>query len=74
MLRGAGFCLVTHYEEYGDHGHSLADPVIIADCGLKQRVMLTGDKDLVYTYALEIRNARIAVFVTTDNNEGPSDG
>jgi hypothetical protein len=71
MLRQAGFVVFTHYDEYGDEGHGIADPVIIEDCGLKNRVLLTGDQDLVYTWALEIRRARIAVFVTTDNNEGP---
>lgn len=44
---------------------------MIQDCGLKNRVLLTGDKDLVYTWAKEILEAKIAVFVTTDNNEGP---
>jgi hypothetical protein len=71
MLREAGFIVFTHYDEYGDAGHGIADPVIIEDCGLKNRVLLTGDQDLVYTWALEIRQAHIAVFVTTDNNEGP---
>jgi hypothetical protein len=71
MLRQAEFTVVTHYEEYGDEGHRIADPAIIGDCGLKNRVLLTGDQDLIYTYALEIKHARIAVFVTTDNNEGP---
>jgi hypothetical protein len=32
---------------------------------------LTGDKDLVFTWAKEIIDAKIAVFVTTSNNEGP---
>jgi hypothetical protein len=72
MLRPEGFSVVTHYEEYGDEGHNIGDPVIIRDCGLKNRVLLTGDKDLVHTYAREIRRAKIAVFVTTDNMEGPS--
>lgn len=72
MLREAGFVIFTHYDEYGEEGHKIADPVIIQDCGLKNRVLLTGDQDLVYTWALEIREARIAVFVTTDNNEGPN--
>lgn len=71
MLRASGFCIVTHFEEYGDEGHMLVDPAIIADCGLKNRVLLTGDQDLVYQYAAEIRDAKIAVFVTTENNEGP---
>jgi len=71
MLREAAFIVTTHFEEYGDEGHKIADPVIIRDCGLKNRVLLTGDQDLIYTYALEVREAKIAVFVTTDNNEGP---
>jgi hypothetical protein len=71
MLRPAGFNIVTHYEEYGDEGHNIGDPAIIHDCGLKKRILLTGDKDLVHTYAREIRSAKIAVFVTTDNMEGP---
>ena len=71
MLRQAAFVVTTHYEEYGDEGHKIADPVIIYDCGLKNRVLLTGDQDLVHTYALEVREAKIAVFVITDNNEGP---
>jgi len=71
MLRPHGFIIVTHFEEYGDEGHNLGDPAIIEDCGIKNRVLLTGDKDLVHTYAREIRDAEIAVFVTTDNMEGP---
>jgi hypothetical protein len=71
MLRLNGFSVVTHYEEYGDEGHKIGDPIIICDCGLKNRILLTGDQDLVYTYATEIKDSKIAVFVTTDNNEGP---
>lgn len=71
MLRPNGFNVITHFEEYGDEGHNVGDPAIIHDCGIKNRVLLTGDKDLVHTYAREIREARIAVFVTTDNMEGP---
>ena len=74
MLRPQGFIIVTHYEEYGDEGHNLGDPAIIHDCGIKNRILLTGDKDLVHTYAHEIRASRIAVFVTTDNKEGPGNG
>jgi hypothetical protein len=72
MLRAAQFCIVTHHDEYGDEGHAVADPAIILDCGLKGLVLLTGDQDLIYTYAPEIRTAKIAVFVTTDNREGPA--
>ena len=59
------------YEEYGNAESKIADPVMICDCGFKNRVLLTGDQDLVYTWAKEIIEAEIAVFVTTDNNEGP---
>ena len=71
MLRSQDFQIVTLYEEYGDAESKIADPAIIADCGLKNRVLLTGDQNLVYTWAKEIVEAGIAVFVTTDNNEGP---
>jgi len=71
MLRSAGFQLVTIYEEYGDAEGKIADPVFILDCGFKNRIVLTGDQDMVYNWAKEIVDAKIAVFVTTDNNEGP---
>lgn len=71
MLRLEDFLIVTLFDEYGEAESRIADPVIIQDCGLKNRVLLTGDKDLVYTWAKEIVDAKIAVFVTTDNNEGP---
>ena len=71
ILREAGFVFVTHFEEYGDGGHNLGDPAIIKDCGLKKRVLITGDQDLVYTWAKEIRKAKIAVFITTNNKDGP---
>jgi hypothetical protein len=71
MLRSAGFLLVTLYDEYGDAESKIADPVMIYDCGFKGRTLLTGDQDLVSTWAKEIAEAGIAVFVTTNNNEGP---
>ena len=71
MLRADGFLLVTIYEEFGEAESKIADPVMIQDCGLKNRVLLTGDQDLVHTWAKEIVESKIAVFVTTNNNEGP---
>jgi hypothetical protein len=65
------FVLTTIYEEYGEAESKIADPVVILDCGFKNRVLLTGDQDLIYTWAKEIAEAKIAVFVTTNNNEGP---
>ena len=71
MLRSVGLLVVTLYDEYGDAESKIADPVMICDCGLKGRILLTGDQDLVSTWAKEIAEAGIAVFVTTNNNEGP---
>jgi hypothetical protein len=71
MLRSADFLIVTLFDEYGEAESKIADPVMICDCGLKGRVLLTGDKELVFTWAKEIIEAGIAVFVTTNNNEGP---
>jgi hypothetical protein len=71
MLRSVGFLIVTLYDEYGDDESKIADPVMIYDCGLKGRTLLTGDQDLVSTWAKEIAESGIAVFVTTNNNEGP---
>jgi hypothetical protein len=71
MLRDAGFILRTTFDEYGEADHLIADPVIIASCGLLNRILLTGDQDLPRTWNNEIIQAKIAVFVTTDNREGP---
>lgn len=65
------FQLVTIYEEFGEAEFKIADPVVIQDCGLKRRVLLTGDQDLIYTWAKEIAESKIAVFVTTNSHEGP---
>jgi hypothetical protein len=72
MLRSADFLLVTIYEEYGEAESKIADPAFICDCGLKNRILLTGDQDLVYSWAKEIKEAGIAVFVVTNNNERPA--
>ena len=63
---------MTIYEEFGEAESKISDPTIISDCGLKGRVLLTGDQDLVYTWAKEIKDAEIAVFVVTNNNAGPA--
>jgi hypothetical protein len=73
LLRPAGFQIVTLYDEFGDAEFKIADPVLITDCGFKGRVLLTGDQDLVFTWAKEIAEANIAVFVTTNNDEGPKE-
>ena len=70
-LRDAGFIIRTMFDEYGEAESRIADPVMIASCGLLNRVLLTGDQDLVRSWNKEIIQAGIAVFVTTDNREGP---
>lgn len=71
MLRAEDFLLITLYEEFGEAESKIADPVMIANCGFKGRVLLTGDQDLIYSFAKEIAEAGIAVFVTSDNRQGP---
>ena len=72
MLRDAGFLIRTVFDEFGEAESRIADPVIIANCGLLNRVLLTGDRDLIRSWNKEIIQAEIAVFVTTENNEGPN--
>jgi hypothetical protein len=72
MLRSAGFVLRTIFEEFQEAESRIFDPVMIQHCGLTNTVLLTGDQDLTRTWNKEIIQAGIAVFVTTDNNEGPS--
>jgi hypothetical protein len=60
------------YEEFQEAESKIADPVIIQHCGLMNRVLLTGDQDLIRTWNKEIIQAGIGVFVITNNNEGPS--
>jgi hypothetical protein len=72
ILRDAGFLIRTTFDEFGEAESRIADPVIIANCGLLGRVLLTGDQDLIRSWNKEIIQAGIAVFVTTDNHEGPA--
>jgi hypothetical protein len=72
MLRDAGFLIRTTFDEFGEAESRIADPVIIANCGILNRVLLTGDQDLIRSWNKEIIQAGIAVFVTTDNREGPN--
>jgi hypothetical protein len=71
-LRDAGFVIRTLFEEFQEAESRIIDPVIIQHCGLMDRVLLTGDQDLIRTWNKEIIQAEIAVFITTENNEGPS--
>jgi hypothetical protein len=72
MLGDGGFVLRTIFEEFQEAESRIVDPVVIQHCGLMNRVLLTGDQDLIRTWNKEIIQAEIAVFVTTENNEGPN--
>ncbi|MGD0456641.1 MAG: hypothetical protein ABSC21_02720 [Terriglobia bacterium] len=71
-LRLAGFKLVSHRDVYGPRS-STDDPEIISYCGIKRNkmVLITADQDMEFTYAPEIRKARVAIFIVTNNHEGP---
>jgi len=71
-LRDAGFVLRTIFEEFQEAEARIFDPVMIQHCGLMNRVLLTGDQELTRSWNKEIIQAGIAVFVTTDNHEGPN--
>ncbi len=70
ILRAADFTLITHTQVYKDR-QDVKDPEIIADCGKAKTVLLTADSDLEFSYAAEINAAKIAVFVLSNNNDGP---
>lgn len=70
MLRAADFTLITHTQVYKDR-QDVKDPEIITDCGKAKTVLLTADSDLEFSYAAEINRAKIAIFVLSNNNDGP---
>ena len=65
----AGYKIVTHFERYGNID-GIADPVIIADCGIHKNVLLTADADLETTWAAEVMAAKLAVVILTNNSDG----
>jgi predicted nuclease of predicted toxin-antitoxin system len=70
ILRAAEFTLITHTQVYKTR-QNVKDPEIIADCGKARTVLLTADTDLEFSYAAEINEAKIAIFVLSNNNDGP---
>ena len=71
ILRSAGFDLITHQEHFGKDAQTISDPGVIAECRKIRRVLLTADGHLPFTYAAEIRRAKIAVILLSNNHEGP---
>lgn len=69
ILRAAGYKVITHRERYGNVD-GIPDPKVIADCGSEKTILLTADADLETQWAAEIRHARIAVVILTNNCDG----
>jgi hypothetical protein len=70
-LRDAGYDLVAYSDEHGRiHNQRISDPEIIAQCGERKHILITGDRKLEYTYAAEIYSARIGVVLLASNNDG----
>jgi predicted nuclease of predicted toxin-antitoxin system len=72
LLRPAGFKVFSHQSRYGAQGQNISDVEVIAGCGREHRVLLSADSDFEYMYGAEIKAAKIAAFVLSNNHEGPS--
>jgi hypothetical protein len=70
ILRAAGFQIVTHLERYGSQRDTEPDPKIATECGKRKNILLTADPDFEHTYGAEISEAKIAVFLLTNNHDG----
>ena len=71
ILRAAGFDVITHQAHYGSAVQIVSDPEVIEACRKLGRSLITADDDFLYTWAAEIRRAKIAVFHLSNNYEGP---
>jgi hypothetical protein len=71
LLRSAGFDLITHQEHFGKDAQTISDPGVISECKKLRRALLTADGHLPFTYATEIRDAKIAVVLLSNNHDGP---
>lgn len=70
-LRAAGYELLTYVEEFGRvMNQRISDPQIIEMCGKRKQILITADRKMEYTYAPEIRAARIGVVLLLTNNDG----
>lgn len=70
-LRPAGFDILTHQSHFGAQHQRISDPEVISHCGREHRVLITADGDFAFMYAAEIRVSKIAVFVLSNNHDGP---
>lgn len=61
---------MTHRSCFGER-QDVSDPEVIAHCGKSHMVLISADYDFEAMYAKEIRAAKIAVFVVSNNHEGP---
>ena len=64
--------VITHQEHFGAAAQTIPDPEVIDECRKLKRALLTADSELPFTYAAELRKAKIAVFVLSNNHDGPA--
>lgn len=70
-LREAGYDLVTYTEEFGRvTNQSIPDTEIIRRCGERGQILITADKKMEFTYAPEIRAAKIGIVLLITANDG----
>jgi hypothetical protein len=70
-LREAGYDLLTYTEEFGRvNNQQIPDPHIIAMCGERKHILITADRKMEFTYAPEIRSARVGIVLLLTNNDG----
>jgi hypothetical protein len=70
ILRAAGFKVITHQERYGTQRNDEPDPSIALECGRQKNILITADPDFEHTYGAEVRDAKIAVFLLSNNHDG----
>jgi predicted nuclease of predicted toxin-antitoxin system len=70
-LRPAGFDILTHQSYFGPGGQRISDPEVIRACAEEHRVLITADSDFGFMYAAEIKQAKLAIFVLSNNHDGP---
>jgi hypothetical protein len=70
MLRPNGFDVVTHLERYGSQRDREPDPNIALECGRRKNILIAADPDFETQYAVEVRQAGIAVFLLSNNHDG----
>lgn len=71
MLRSAGFKVFTHRTCFGQQDQNISDPLVVKRCAKDRRVLITADADLEFMCGSEISASKVAIFVLSNNHEGP---